>query len=91
MLHLLSAYICDYHSALKSNLINQNFQNLEQADEEFNIEKGKIVRAETVNIEAFFQKKLKQSDIQRKMYESLVARMEWKALFVDLLLSIRVF
>lgn len=57
----------------KSNLYNQINQTLEQADEEFNIEKGKIVRAETVNIEAFFQKKLKQSDIQRKMYESLVA------------------
>lgn len=41
-----------------------------KADEEFNIEKGKIVRAETVNIEAFFQKKLKQSDIQRKITQS---------------------
>jgi V-type H+-transporting ATPase subunit E len=39
-----------------------------KADEEFNIEKGKLVRAETVNIEAFFQKKLKQSDVQRKMF-----------------------
>ncbi|KAJ3304398.1 V-ATPase V1 sector subunit E [Kappamyces sp. JEL0829] len=41
-----------------------------KADEEFNIEKGKLVRAETVNIEAFFQKKLKQSDVQRKISQS---------------------
>ncbi|KAJ3357572.1 V-ATPase V1 sector subunit E [Kappamyces sp. JEL0680] len=41
-----------------------------EADEEFNIEKGKLVRAETVNIEAFFQKKLKQSDVQRKISQS---------------------
>ncbi|KAI8911621.1 ATPase, V1/A1 complex, subunit E [Gorgonomyces haynaldii] len=41
-----------------------------KADEEFNIEKGKLVRQETVNIEAFFQKKLKQADVQRKIQHS---------------------
>ncbi|KAI8899621.1 ATPase, V1/A1 complex, subunit E [Globomyces pollinis-pini] len=41
-----------------------------KADEEFNIEKGKLVRAETVAIEAFFQKKLKQADVQRKISAS---------------------
>lgn len=41
-----------------------------KADEEFNIEKGKLVRAETITIEAFFKKKLKQSDIQRKIAAS---------------------
>lgn len=38
-----------------------------KADEEFNIEKAKLVRQETVTIEAFFEKKRKQAEIQRKM------------------------
>lgn len=41
-----------------------------KADEEFNIEKGKLVRAETVNIEAFFTKKVKQAEVQRKIATS---------------------
>ena len=41
-----------------------------EADEEFNIEKGKLVRQETVAIEAFFQKKLKQAQVQRKINQS---------------------
>ena len=41
-----------------------------EADEEFNIEKGKLVRQETVAIEAFFQKKLKQAQVQRKITQS---------------------
>jgi V-type H+-transporting ATPase subunit E len=40
------------------------------ADEEFHIEKGKLVRQESSQIEAFFQKKVKQSDIQRKISHS---------------------
>ncbi|KAL2912642.1 V-ATPase V1 sector subunit E [Polyrhizophydium stewartii] len=43
-----------------------------KADEEFNIEKGKLVRQETVAIEAFFQKKLKQAEVQRKMQSNLI-------------------
>jgi V-type H+-transporting ATPase subunit E len=39
-----------------------------KADEEFNIEKAKIVRQETVAIEAFFAKKTKQAEVQRKMW-----------------------
>ncbi|ORX81355.1 vacuolar ATP synthase subunit E [Anaeromyces robustus] len=41
-----------------------------KADEEFNIEKAKIVRQETINIEAFYQKKAKQAEIQKKIAES---------------------
>ncbi|KAH6572455.1 hypothetical protein BASA50_007061 [Batrachochytrium salamandrivorans] len=41
-----------------------------KADEEFNIEKGKFVRQETVAIEAFFQKKLKQAKVSRKITQS---------------------
>ncbi|EGF80473.1 hypothetical protein BATDEDRAFT_35129 [Batrachochytrium dendrobatidis JAM81] len=41
-----------------------------KADEEFNIEKGKFVRQETVAIEAFFQKKLKQAEVSRKIAQS---------------------
>ncbi|KAJ3111626.1 Dynein heavy chain 6, axonemal [Phlyctochytrium bullatum] len=37
------------------------------ADEEFNIEKAKLVRQETIAIEAFYQKKLKQAEVARKM------------------------
>jgi V-type H+-transporting ATPase subunit E len=43
-----------------------------KADEEFNIEKAKLVRQETVAIEAFYQKKIKQADIQRKMCVSIL-------------------
>jgi V-type H+-transporting ATPase subunit E len=46
---------------------NQGIVRSSKADEEFNIEKGKLVRAETAQIEAFFQKKLKQAEVQRKM------------------------
>jgi V-type H+-transporting ATPase subunit E len=38
-----------------------------KADEEFNIEKAKLVRQETLAIEAFYEKKMKQADVQRKM------------------------
>ncbi|KAJ3057304.1 V-ATPase V1 sector subunit E [Rhizophlyctis rosea] len=38
-----------------------------KADEEFNIEKAKIVRQETVAIEAFYEKKKKQAETQRKI------------------------
>lgn len=38
-----------------------------KADEEFNIEKAKLVRQETLAIEAFYQKKTKQADVLRKM------------------------
>ncbi|KAI9101204.1 ATPase, V1/A1 complex, subunit E [Phlyctochytrium arcticum] len=41
-----------------------------KADEEFNIEKAKIVRQETIAIEAFYQKKMKQAEIQRKIAQS---------------------
>jgi len=38
-----------------------------KADEEFNIEKAKLVRQEALHIEANYAKKLKQATIQRKM------------------------
>lgn len=41
-----------------------------KADEEFNIEKAKIVRQETIAIEALYQKKAKQAEIQKKIAES---------------------
>ncbi|KAJ3286727.1 V-ATPase V1 sector subunit E [Borealophlyctis nickersoniae] len=41
-----------------------------KADEEFNIEKAKIVRQETVAIDTFFEKKKKQAETQRKIAQS---------------------
>ncbi|KAI8615343.1 ATPase, V1/A1 complex, subunit E [Chytriomyces sp. MP71] len=41
-----------------------------KADEEFNIEKAKLVRQETIAIEAFYQKKLKQTEVARKIAQS---------------------
>jgi V-type H+-transporting ATPase subunit E len=41
-----------------------------KADEEFNIEKAKLVRQETIAIEAFYQKKTKQAEVQRKISQS---------------------
>ena len=38
-----------------------------KADEEFNIEKAKLVRQETLALESFYQKKKKQAQVQRKM------------------------
>lgn len=38
-----------------------------KADEEFAIEKGKIVRQESANIDANFERKKKQAEIERKM------------------------
>ncbi|KAJ3216691.1 V-ATPase V1 sector subunit E [Dinochytrium kinnereticum] len=41
-----------------------------KADEEFNIEKAKLVRQETIAIEAFYQKKIKQAEVSRKISHS---------------------
>lgn len=41
-----------------------------RADEEFNIEKAKIVHQETVAIEQQFGRKLKQAEVKRRMYDS---------------------
>ena len=38
-----------------------------KADEEFNIEKAKLVRQETLALEALYEKKVKQEEIARKM------------------------
>lgn len=39
-----------------------------KADEEFNIEKAKLVLQETTSIEANFSKRLGQAEVKRKMY-----------------------
>jgi len=39
-----------------------------KADEEFNIEKAKLVRQEALNIESFYEKKKKQAEVQKRMY-----------------------
>jgi len=39
-----------------------------KADEEFNIEKAKLVLQETTSIEANFAKRLGQAEVKRKMY-----------------------
>lgn len=39
-----------------------------KADEEFSIEKAKLVRQESANIEANAQRRVKQAEVQRKMY-----------------------
>ncbi|KAJ3025044.1 UNVERIFIED_CONTAM: V-ATPase V1 sector subunit E [Siphonaria sp. JEL0065] len=41
-----------------------------KADEEFNIEKAKLVRQETIAIEAFYQKKVKQAEVSKKIAQS---------------------
>lgn len=41
-----------------------------KADEEFNIEKAKLVRQEALAIEANFAKKMKQASVQRKIAQS---------------------
>lgn len=41
-----------------------------RADEEFNIEKAKIVHQETVAIEQQFARKLKQAEVKRRMYDN---------------------
>ncbi|GBB90403.1 hypothetical protein RclHR1_17350005 [Rhizophagus clarus] len=41
-----------------------------KADEEFNIEKAKLVRQESNNIDAAFQRKIKQAEIQKKIAQS---------------------
>jgi V-type H+-transporting ATPase subunit E len=41
-----------------------------KADEEFNIEKGKLVRQEALNVEAIFDRKIKQAEVQRRIATS---------------------
>ena len=41
-----------------------------KADEEFNVEKAKLVLQETTSIEANFSKRLCQAEVKRKMYKN---------------------
>jgi len=41
-----------------------------KADEEFNIEKAKLVRQETTQIDSVFQRKFKQAEVQKKIAQS---------------------
>ncbi|KAI8085748.1 ATP synthase subunit [Gilbertella persicaria] len=41
-----------------------------KADEEFNIEKAKIVRQESLNIESVFERKIKQAEVQKRIAQS---------------------
>jgi len=41
-----------------------------KADEEFNIEKGKLVRQEALNVEAIFDRKIKQAEVQKRIATS---------------------
>ncbi|KAF9112096.1 V-ATPase V1 sector subunit E [Mortierella sp. AM989] len=41
-----------------------------KADEEFNIEKAKLVRQEAISIDAAYQRKIKQADVQRRIAQS---------------------
>ncbi|KAJ1981593.1 V-ATPase V1 sector subunit E [Dimargaris verticillata] len=41
-----------------------------KADEEFNIEKAKLVRQESVNIETNFERKVKQVEVQKRITQS---------------------
>lgn len=41
-----------------------------KADEEFNIEKAKLVRTESLNIEVAFNRKIKQVEVQKKIAQS---------------------
>ena len=45
-----------------------------QAEEEFNIEKGRLVQQERLKIMNFFEKKEKQVELQKKMYENKLFR-----------------
>ena len=39
-----------------------------RADEEFNIEKAKLVRHETINLEQLYARKYKQAQVKRRVY-----------------------
>ncbi|KAK3844852.1 MAG: ATPase, V1/A1 complex, subunit E [Linnemannia gamsii] len=41
-----------------------------KADEEFNMEKAKLVRQEAINIDAAFQRKVKDADVKRRIAQS---------------------
>ncbi|KAI9480374.1 MAG: ATP synthase subunit [Benjaminiella poitrasii] len=41
-----------------------------KADEEFNIEKAKIVRQDSLNIESVFERKIKQAEVQKRIAQS---------------------
>ncbi|KAI7830878.1 vacuolar ATP synthase subunit E [Kickxella alabastrina] len=41
-----------------------------KADEEFNIEKAKLVRQESINVEAQFQRKVKQAEVKQRIMTS---------------------
>lgn len=38
-----------------------------KADEEFNIEKAKLVQQETLAVEQLFERKIKQAEVRRRM------------------------
>lgn len=42
-----------------------------KAEEEFNIEKGRLVQQQRLKIMEYYEKKEKQVELQKKMYEKL--------------------
>lgn len=48
-------------------MLNNGFFTYFQAEEEFNIEKGRLVQQERLKIMTFFEKKEKQVELQKKM------------------------
>ena len=51
----------------KTRMLNNGFFTYFQAEEEFNIEKGRLVQQERLKIMTFFEKKEKQVELQKKM------------------------
>ena len=60
-------YSVDKVSFIKQEAVEKARETKIKADEEFSIEKGKLVRQETIQIEEFFERKLKQQEIQNKI------------------------
>ncbi|PVU87764.1 hypothetical protein BB561_006190 [Smittium simulii] len=55
---------------IKQEALEKSREIKAKADEEFNIEKAKIVRQESVNIEKLFERKLKQTEFNKKINSS---------------------
>lgn len=46
---------------------------LSQAEEEFNIEKGRLVQQQRVKIMEYYERKEKQIELQKKMYVKVIS------------------
>ena len=62
-----------------------------QAEEEFNIEKGRLVQQQRVKIMEYYERKEKQIELQKKMYVLDISSHQCRNFFININMSCSIF